>query len=159
MLDDPNIPALPKAADPVAENRKIVPTLQPLPSPAVPIPFLLGILTQESGLKHFNEPPAGDEDRYIVVGLDTNAADKTRVTARGYGAGQYTLFHHPPRPKEVTDFMLDVTKHQERFEGYPHAPNTPCAAYGEPQRRKHRHQFAVVNPWEVPLTQSARRIP
>ena len=110
MLDDPNIPALPKAADPVAENRKIVPTLQAMPSPAVPIPFLLGILMQESGLRHFSEPRAGDEDTYIVVGLDTNAADKTVVTSRGYGAGQYTLFHHPPRPKEVTDFMLDVTQ-------------------------------------------------
>ena len=110
MLDDPNIPALPKAADPVAENRKIVPTLQAMPSPAVPIPFLLGILMQESGLKHFSEPPAGDQDTYIVVGLDTNAADKTIITSRGYGAGQYTLFHHPPQPKEVTDFMLDVTK-------------------------------------------------
>ena len=45
-----------------------------------------------------------------MVGLDTNAADKTIITSRGYGAGQYTLFHHPPQPKEVTDFMLDVTK-------------------------------------------------
>jgi hypothetical protein len=98
----------------VAENRKIVPTLQAMPSPAVPIPFLLGILTQESGLKHFNEPRAGDEDRYIVVGLDTNAADKTIITSRGYGAGQYTLFHHPPRPEEVTDFMLDVTKNASK---------------------------------------------
>lgn len=26
------------------------------------------------------------------------------------GAGQYTLLHHPPRKKEVEDFMLDVEK-------------------------------------------------
>jgi hypothetical protein len=110
MLDDPNFPVLPKAADPVAANRKIVPTLLAMPSPAVPIPFLLGILMQESGLWHFNQPRAGDEDTYIVVGLDTKPEDETTITSRGYGVGQYTLFHHPPRAEEVTDFMLDVTK-------------------------------------------------
>lgn len=110
MLDDPNFPTVPKATDPVAENRKLVPTLKAIPSPAAPIPFVLGILMQEGGLKHFNEPRRGDEDTYIVLGLDTNAADKTIVTSRGYGAGQYTLFHHPPRREEITEFILDVAK-------------------------------------------------
>lgn len=60
MLDDPNFPILPQAADPTAENRKIVSTLKAMASPAAPVPFLLGILMQESGLKHFNEPRRGD---------------------------------------------------------------------------------------------------
>jgi hypothetical protein len=95
--------------------------LQAMPSPAVPIPFLLGILMQECGLRHFSEPRAGNEDTYIVVGLDTNnAADKTILTSRGYGAGQDPLFHHPPRPEEVTDCMLDVTKNVRR-------PSASCA--------------------------------
>jgi peptidoglycan hydrolase-like protein with peptidoglycan-binding domain len=110
MLDDPSFPTLPNTADPAAENRKMVATLKAIPSPDAPIPFVVGILMQESGLKHFNEPPHGDEDTYIVVGLDTNAADKSIVTSRGYGAGQYTLFHHPPRREEVTGFILDVAK-------------------------------------------------
>ena len=117
ILDDPNFTTLPNAVDPAAENRKIVPTLEAIPSPAVPIPFLIGILMQESGLKHFQEPRAGDQDTYIVVGLDTNADDKTVVTSRGYGAGQYTLFHHPPQPQEVSDFMLDVTKNVSKAIG------------------------------------------
>jgi hypothetical protein len=39
------------------------------------------------------------------------------VTSRGYGAGQYTLFHHPPAPQEVTDLMLNVTKNVQRAAG------------------------------------------
>jgi len=131
MLDDPNFPSLPNTPDPVAENQKIIPTLKAIPSPAAPIPFVLGILMQESGLKHFNEPLRGDEDTYIVVGLDSNATDKTIVTSRGYGAGQYTLFHHPPRREEVTGFILDVAKNvsktirelRDKFDSFILGPN------------------------------------
>jgi hypothetical protein len=66
------------------------------------------MLMQESDLKHFHEPRPDDEDTYIVVGLDTNDAEDYIITSRGYGCGQYTLFHHPPRGDEVVDFMLDV---------------------------------------------------
>jgi hypothetical protein len=55
-----------------------------------------------------------DDDTYIVVGLDTNAAEKYIVTSRGYGVGQYTLFHHPPTQKEIEDTMLDVTKNIQK---------------------------------------------
>ncbi len=110
MLDDPNFPHLPKAADPASENRKIVSTLKTAAPSRAPIPFVLGILMQESGLKHFNEPRTNDEDTYIVVGLDTNAADKAVITSRGYGVGQYTLFHHPPRAEEVSGIMLDASR-------------------------------------------------
>ena len=110
MLDEPNFPALPKADDPKAENSKIVSLMEGMPSEEVPIPFIMGILQQESGLKHYNEPSRNDEDTYIVIGLDTNASEKYIITSRGYGAGQYTLFHHPPKKEEVEDFMLDVAK-------------------------------------------------
>jgi len=110
LLDEPNIPTLPKADDPKSENSEIVGLMKEMPSEEVPIPFIMGILQQESGLKHYNEPSRNDEDTYIVIGLDTNASEKHIITSRGYGAGQYTLFHHPPKKEEVEDFMLDVAK-------------------------------------------------
>jgi hypothetical protein len=85
---------------------------------SVPAPYLMAAFRQESSLKHYNEPRKGDDDTYIVVGLDTSGADTYDITSRGYGVGQYTLFHHPPTQKEVEDIMLDVTKkHQERRSG------------------------------------------
>ena len=110
MIGDQHFPKLPFAEDPRAANKQVQDTLQALSSAAVPIPFLLPILKQESGLKHFNVPRAGDDDTFITVGLDTNAAAKHVITSRGYGAGQYTLFHHPPKPSEVQDFMLNPSK-------------------------------------------------
>ena len=110
MLDHPKIPALPKADDPKAENSRIREIMKTLPSQEIPIPFLMAILQQESGLKHYNEPSRNDADTYITVGLDRNASEKYIITSRGYGAGQYTLFHHPPSKEEVEDFMLDVGK-------------------------------------------------
>jgi hypothetical protein len=117
MLSDPAFPGLPKAVDPRGENQKVRDSMKALPSRQVPIPFLMGILRQESGLKHYNEPPGGDEDSYILVGLDTNATEKFIITSRGYGAGQYTLFHHPPQKEEVEDFMLDVEKNLQKAMG------------------------------------------
>jgi hypothetical protein len=110
MIHDDRLPLLPKADDPKAENNRLITAMKNLPSTAVPIPFLIGVLRQESGLKHFHEPRANDEDTFITVGLDTNAGEKHIITSRGYGVGQYTLFHHPPRPDEVHDLMLDVEK-------------------------------------------------
>jgi hypothetical protein len=132
MLDDPNLPGLPLADDPVSENQKIIPQLMATQSPAAPVPFLLGIMIQESGLKHFNEPGSGDKDTFIVVGLDTNADERYIVTSRGYGVGQYTLFHHPPRREEVQGFMLDVGKNvskamgelREKFDHFITGPTT-----------------------------------
>jgi len=110
ILDDPKFCKLPRAIDPVVENRRIVSSFAQMTSRSVPIPFVLAILKQESDLKHFCQPPHGDEDTYIVVGLDANAGEDYIITSRGYGAGQYTLFHHPPRGDEVVDFMLDVSR-------------------------------------------------
>jgi hypothetical protein len=117
LVADADFPNLPKADDPRAENARILSVIKELPSAQVPIPFILAILQQESGLKHFNEPPKNDEDTYITVGLDTNASEKYIITSRGYGAGQYTLFHHPPRREEVDEFMLDVEKNLKKAFG------------------------------------------
>ncbi len=114
LLDDAACPRLPSAPDPVAANRQVAAKIAAMPPTVVPIPFLLGILQQESGLKHFNQPAGDDEDVYITIGLDTNAPEKYIITSRGYGAGQYTLFHHPPTPAEVNDFMLDPVKNVQK---------------------------------------------
>jgi hypothetical protein len=65
---------------------------------------------------HFAVPAqqSGDEDSFIVLGTDRNAGDRHVITSRGYGAGQYTLFHHPPRPEDVTGVMLDPVKNVQR---------------------------------------------
>jgi hypothetical protein len=94
------------------------------------MPFLAAMLLQESGMKHFNEPKPGDEDTFITVGLDTNADANHIITSRGYGVGQYTLFHHPARPAEVEELMTDVTKNlqrairelREKFDGFVNGP-------------------------------------
>jgi peptidoglycan hydrolase-like protein with peptidoglycan-binding domain len=52
---------------------------------------------------------------FITVGLDRNAGGQPHIiTSRGYGAGQFTLFHHPPQHSEVADFMLDVGKNLQK---------------------------------------------
>lgn len=136
ILDDPAFPKLPEAQDPAAENRKVLEKLWALKSSQVPVPFLVAILRQESGLKHFVEPRGKDQDRFILVGLDTNASDKTVITSRGFGMGQYTLFHHPPRPEEVSDFMLDPVKNVQKaiqelrtkFDGFVNGPTSGTRA-------------------------------
>src|SRR5215510_418976 len=115
LLDDTQVPRLPSTPDPRAENRKIIAEIAALSSAAVPIPFLMGILKQESDLKHYNEPKPGDEDTFITVGLDRRVKGQPHIiTSRGYGAGQFTLFHHPPRDTEVQDVMLDVGKNVQK---------------------------------------------
>ncbi len=127
LLGSPQIPQLPRADDPVAENQRVVETIRSSTPAAVPVPFLLAILRQESGLLHFRVPAPGDPDTFIVVGLDRNdATNRDRVTSRGYGVGQYTLFHHPPRPDEVQGVMMDPVKNvqramdelREKFDGF-----------------------------------------
>lgn len=117
ILADPRFPRLPRAEDPREENRKIKAQIAAMSSREAPIPFLIAIMMQESRLKHFNEPGPGDDDTYIRVGLDTNASRKHVVTSRGYGVGQYTLFHHPPQPQEVRDVMLDVGGNMQKAIG------------------------------------------
>ncbi len=101
MIEDERFGKVPESADPAAENQKIRRGLAEMKPGLVPAPFLISILKQESGLRHFNE------DGFVVVGLDRNASGKPAVTSRGFGVGQYTLFHHPPSQSEIADFVLD----------------------------------------------------
>ncbi|HKR65924.1 MAG TPA: peptidoglycan-binding domain-containing protein [Thermoanaerobaculia bacterium] len=113
MLNDPQFIRLPIAADPVQANKSVVAKIAAAKSVEVPIRFIASILKQESDLKHYNET-----DAVITLGLDTNNAAQTfAITSRGYGAGQFTIFHHPPRQEEVDDFMNNVDKNLSKAEG------------------------------------------
>jgi peptidoglycan hydrolase-like protein with peptidoglycan-binding domain len=113
MLGDSSFVRLPIAADPVQANKTVLSKIATAKSTAVPVRFIASILKQESDLKHYNE-----QDAVITVGLDTNnAAQAFAITSRGYGAGQFTIFHHPPRQEEVDDFMNDVEKNLSKAEG------------------------------------------
>ncbi|RPI28856.1 MAG: peptidoglycan-binding protein [Acidobacteria bacterium] len=116
MLEDENFPKVPSSPNPKEENRKALGTLAHLADLEVPIQFLLAILRQESGLKHFCEPTRRNHDSFVVVGLDTNASEKHVVTSRGYGIGQFTIFHHPPTGDEVEDFVVDSRKNVTKAE-------------------------------------------
>ena len=115
LLADPRVPKLPNTADPIGENAKVAATIAQIRNGIAPSPFILAILRQESGVRHFCVPAGANADNYIVVGFDHAVAENTdEITSRGYGVGQYTLFHHPPRSEEVTDLMRDPAQNVSR---------------------------------------------
>lgn len=108
MLADPAFPRLPSSANPASDNQAALAALGQLQGPAVPLPFLMAILEQESGCRHYHVPAAGDSDSYITAGMDRNdPAHPYAITSRGFGIGQYTLFHHPPTAAEVAGVIAD----------------------------------------------------
>jgi peptidoglycan hydrolase-like protein with peptidoglycan-binding domain len=112
MLSDASFVRLPIAKDPVEANKEVLNKISTARSTEVPVRFIAAILKQESDLKHYNE-----QDAVITVGLDTNNSAQTfAITSRGYGAGQFTIFHHPPRQEEVDDFMNNVEKNLSKAE-------------------------------------------
>lgn len=137
MLEDEGFARLPKSDDPIAENNSIPEKIGKLPGNKMPGPFLLSVFMRESNLKQFNEPRAGDDDTYVMVGLDRNKPGQQHViTSRGYGVGQFTLFHHPPSAAEVDDIMSDVGKNlekaadelREKFDGFVNGPTSGTQA-------------------------------
>ena len=115
ILQDPNFVFLPFSESARDANARIHERIAEMTSDQAPIPILLAILEQESNAMHFCMPRGNDEDNYIVVGFDRNDTEAPyRITSRGYGAGQYTLFHHPPRQEEVEQFMLEVNGNLQR---------------------------------------------
>lgn len=127
LLADDNVTKLPAASDPAAENERARAAIAAAASTLAPTPYLVAIVRQESQGKHFAVPSQGDEDSYVVVGLDHgDKAAPDAVTSRGYGIGQYTLFHHPPRPEEVQAYILDPVANvanaylelKSKFDGY-----------------------------------------
>lgn len=130
LLADPAFVKLPRADDAPAANAEAVATIQGMRTPKVPVPFLLAILEQESNLRHYRVPTAKSDDSYVTVGLDRNGDAKHIITSRGYGVGQYTLFHHPPRPAELRDFIVGVGKNvskavDELLDKFTHFVNGP----------------------------------
>ena len=115
ILADPRVPTLPRSDDPARANREALASVQSLVGLRVPRQFLLAILLQESDGLHFRIPTAANADDFIVVGLDRNdRGSPDHITSRGYGIGQYTLFHHPPRAEEVETLMLDPVRNVQR---------------------------------------------
>lgn len=114
LLNDARVTKLPRASDAAAANRLARTTIAAAPSTIAPTPFLLAIFQQESGGRHYAEPAGDDADDFVVVGLDVHADTPNRVTSRGYGIGQYTLFHHPPRPEEVSGVIADPVRNVQR---------------------------------------------
>jgi len=131
LLADERVPKLPNAIDPVAENAKVAVEVAQIRNGIAPSPFVLAILRQESGVRHFCVPAGANADNFIVVGFDhQTGANADQITSRGYGVGQYTLFHHPPRAEEVTDLMRDPVRNvsrayselREKFDGFVTGP-------------------------------------
>jgi hypothetical protein len=108
MLADAAFPKLPSSANPAADNQAAINAVEALSPPPVPMPFLMAILSQESALMHYQVPGGANVDSFVTVGLDrNNTANPVAITSRGFGIGQYTLFHHPPTAAEVAGAITD----------------------------------------------------
>lgn len=128
MLDDSAYPKLPSSGSPRTDNEQAMQAISSAGgSGRVPFPFLYGILMQESGGEHFHVPLAGDSDTFVTVGCDTNdAANPEHITSRGFGIGQFTLFHHPPTTGETNGFIANpvgnvtqaIGELREKFDKY-----------------------------------------
>ena len=115
ILGDPRIPTLPRSAEPAKANQDALAQVQQLVGLPVPRPFLLAIFLQESGGMQYRVPSGDNVDNFIVVGLDHgDHGHPDRITSRGYGIGQFTLFHHPPTAAEVAGVMVDPIKNVQR---------------------------------------------
>ncbi len=108
-------PELPSAEDPRAANTAAVDQIRNNPSKIAPTPFMLAMFRQESNLQHYQVPAAANSDNFVTVGLDIkNPDEQNHVTSRGYGLGQFTIFHHPPQPAEVSDFIVNPVNNVEK---------------------------------------------
>lgn len=133
MLDDPAYPKLPSSASPTYDNRRALQAIATTVVMQVPFPFFYAIVMQESSGQHFHVPGAGDSDTFVTVGLDVNDhRNPDHVTSRGYGIGQFTLFHHPPTASEVNTFITDpvanvaqaVKELRDKFDHYVIGPSS-----------------------------------
>jgi hypothetical protein len=108
MLADPAFPKLPFSSNPLVDNQSAIIAIQGLAPLPVPVPFLLAILHQVCNCRHFQVPPAAGGDSFVTVGLDrNNPASSAAITSRGYGIGQFTLFHHPPTAAEMAGVITN----------------------------------------------------
>jgi hypothetical protein len=111
MLNDPAYPKIPTSGDPVADNASAVAAIKAMTPSPVPIPFLIAILEQESGCCHYHVPHEANTDSFVTVGLDcNNPATPVAITSRGFGIGQFTLFHYPPTQSEMNNQITDPVR-------------------------------------------------
>jgi len=115
LLGDERVTKLPSCTDPTAANRAALAEISRLRSRLAPVPFMLAMFMQESHGQHYAVPErVGDEDTYITLGLDREPSAPDRITSRGYGIGQYTIYHHPPRASELADFVVDPLRNTDK---------------------------------------------
>jgi hypothetical protein len=108
-------PKLPSAEDPRAANEAAVDQIRNNPSKIAPTPFMLAMFRQESNMQHYRVPAGVNSDNFVTIGLDIkNPHEQNHVTSRGYGLGQFTIFHHPPHPTEVSDFIVNPVNNVEK---------------------------------------------
>jgi peptidoglycan hydrolase-like protein with peptidoglycan-binding domain len=117
MLADDKFVKLPSSPNPAADNAKAMAAISAIASTTAPTPYIAAIVVQESDSMHFLVPAHGDDDNFVSVGLDRNGSSPDQITSRGYGIGQYTIYHHPPRPEEVADFILDPVRNVQKAYG------------------------------------------
>lgn len=131
MLDDAAYPKLPSSDSPDSANQQALQAVSSMLGGQVPFPFLYAILMQESNCQHFHVPSGSDTDTFVTAGFDTNdRANPTRITSRGFGIGQFTLFHHPPTTAELNNFICSpvgnvkqaVSELREKFDDYVNGP-------------------------------------
>lgn len=96
IVSDGRVGKIPASDDSLGDDRRAVDAIGAIANQPAPTPFNVAIVRQESGGAHFHVPHDGDEDRFVIVGLDHNDANKDHITSRGNGIGQSTLFNHPP---------------------------------------------------------------
>jgi len=104
MIADPAFPKLPRSANAAADNTAALADLRAAPSHIAPTPFLLAIVQQESGNQHY-----ALVDSFVTIGLDRNDPHfPDKITSRGYGLGQTTLFYHPPTAADVANVIVNI---------------------------------------------------
>jgi peptidoglycan hydrolase-like protein with peptidoglycan-binding domain len=115
MLADAEFAELPESENSSADNARALAAIRSHTGSVAPSPFVVAIVQQESGGRHYLVPRTGDEDAFVTIGLDRNKEGQPdEITSRGYGLGQYTLDHHPPTPAEVRDFIHDPINNVHR---------------------------------------------
>lgn len=118
---------VPSSATPSDDNKRALDAVRAMTNLAVPKPFLLAVLGQESNWRHFAVPKPANEDNFVTLGLDRNdKANPDHITSRGYGMGQYTFSHHPLTVDEMRTYVMDpvqnvrkaVDELLEKFNGF-----------------------------------------
>lgn len=115
ILADSEFAKLPESDNATSDNARALAAIRAHTGSVAPSPFVVAIVQQESGGRHYAVPRGGNEDAFVTVGLDRNdQRQPDEITSRGYGLGQYTLDHHPPTTAEVRDVIRDPINNVHR---------------------------------------------